>query len=89
MIVFQADCHFREKLSVGYLEGDAYKCPECKHTSKDKGGFIRHLGLVHKWVQKSLSELGIKLVQDESVVKTKKGRHKSMVSQLRITLFGE
>ena len=36
-----------------------YKCPECKHTSKDKGGFVRHYGLVHKMVQLFLKEMGI------------------------------
>jgi hypothetical protein len=46
-----ADCHFRERLCQGMQQGEIYKCPECQHSSKDKGGFVRHYGLVHKMVQ--------------------------------------
>ena len=52
-----ADCHFRERLCQGMMTSDGsstYKCPECSHESKDKGGFVRHYGLVHKMVQKWL-----------------------------------
>ena len=51
-----ADCHFRERLCQGMMtsDGSSYKCPECNHESKDKGGFVRHYGLVHKMVQKWL-----------------------------------
>lgn len=49
-----ADCHYRERLCQGLQQGDVYKCPSCNHESKDKGGFVRHYGLVHKMVQKWL-----------------------------------
>ena len=54
-----ADCHFRERLCQGMQSGELYKCPKCNHESKDKGGFVRHYGLVHKMVQKWLKEMGI------------------------------
>ena len=54
-----ADCHFRERLCRGLPPGDVFKCPACNHESKDKGGFVRHYGLVHKMVQKWLLEQGI------------------------------
>ncbi len=58
-----ADCHFRERLCQALPQGgagvDVYKCPECSHESKDKGGFVRHYGLVHKMVQTWLKEMGI------------------------------
>ena len=54
-----ADCHYRERLCQGLQQGDTYKCPACTHESKDKGGFVRHYGLVHKMVQKWLKEDGL------------------------------
>ncbi len=42
-----------------FYQGDMFKCPDCNHTSKDKGGFVRHYGLVHKMVQHFLTEMGI------------------------------
>ena len=61
-----ADCHFRERLCEGVQTGEVYKCPQCAHESKDKGGFVRHYGLVHKMVQKWLKEMGINGYDDES-----------------------
>ena len=61
-----ADCHFRERLCEGVQTGEVYKCPQCAHESKDKGGFVRHYGLVHKMVQKWLKEMGIHGYDDES-----------------------
>ena len=61
-----ADCHFRERLCEGVQTNDVYKCPQCAHESKDKGGFVRHYGLVHKMVQKWLKEMGIHGYDDES-----------------------
>ena len=37
-----------------------------QHSSKDKGGFVRHYGLVHKMVQKWLKEMGITGFDEES-----------------------
>merc|ERR1719188_1821548 len=55
-----ADCHYRERLCEGLPPGgDSFKCPACNHESKDKGGFVRHYGLVHKMVQKWLKESGL------------------------------
>ena len=57
-----ADCHYRERLCEGLPPGgDSFKCPwpSCNHESKDKGGFVRHYGLVHKMVQKWLKESGL------------------------------
>ena len=62
------DCHFRERLcqvlppsASGSTSETTYKCPhpQCTHESKDKGGFVRHYGLVHKVVQGWLKEMGI------------------------------
>ena len=63
------DCHFRERLCQvlpptaggATSETTSYKCPypQCTHESKDKGGFVRHYGLVHKVVQSWLKEMGI------------------------------
>ena len=57
------DCHFRERLCQGLPPASGvdttYKCPICSHESKDKGGFVRHYGLVHKVVQGWLKEMGI------------------------------
>ena len=63
-----ADCHFRERLCQGLPSGvDVYKCPECNHESKDKGGFVRHYGLVHKMVQTWLKEMGIQGFDDTAL----------------------
>lgn len=82
-----ADCHFRERLCQGVQQGDVYKCPECQHSSKDKGGFVRHYGLVHKMVQKWLREMGILGFDDESK-KTAGGSHRQPVQQtpVRVSL---
>jgi hypothetical protein len=61
-----ADCHFRERLCQGLQQGEVYKCPQCNHESKDKGGFVRHYGLVHKMVQTWLKEMGIQGFDEES-----------------------
>ena len=61
------DCHFRERLCqvlppiAGVTSETTYRCPhpQCTHESKDKGGFARHYGLVHKVVQGWLKEMGI------------------------------
>ncbi len=59
-----ADCHFRERLCQGLQQGDVFKCPACTHESKDKGGFVRHYGLVHKMVQKYVAEMGINIDEE-------------------------
>lgn len=62
-----ADCHFRERLCAGLPPGgEVFKCPACSHESKDKGGFVRHYGLVHKMVQKWVKEMGIDIDEDSS-----------------------
>ena len=53
-------------MTFNFTQGDTYKCPKCGHTSKDKGGFVRHYGLVHKMVQKWLKEMGITGFDEES-----------------------
>ena len=68
-----ADCHFRERLCQGLPQGaEVYKCPECNHESKDKGGFVRHYGLVHKMVQTWLKEMGINGFESTEVEKKEK-----------------
>ena len=62
-----ADCHFRERLCQGMVtspDSSTYKCPapDCNHESKDKGGYVRHYGLVHKMVQKWLKVRIVKLL---------------------------
>ena len=66
MFLFIPDCHFRERLCAGIQPGNVLKCPICNHESKDKGGFIRHYGLVHKMVQKWLKEQGIPGFDEDS-----------------------
>ncbi len=79
-----ADCHFRERLCQGLQQGDVFKCPACSHESKDKGGFVRHYGLVHKMVLKYAEEMGIK-IDDES---TKKGGNGSVSGRSDQELLG-
>ena len=45
-------------------DSSTYKCPapDCNHESKDKGGYVRHYGLVHKMVQKWLKVRIVKLL---------------------------
>jgi hypothetical protein len=87
-----ADCHFRERLCQGVQQGDLYKCPDCNHSSKDKGGFVRHYGLVHKMVQKWLREMGIVGFDDDSKKPTPSGggniaRHPMQSTPLHVRLL--
>ena len=79
-----ADCHFRERLCQGMQTGDVYKCSRCNHESKDKGGFVRHYGLVHKMVQKWLKEMGIHGYDDEnkkSVLTNRQRQQQALLKQ--------
>jgi hypothetical protein len=86
-----ADCHFRERLCQGVQHGEVYKCPfpDCNHSSKDKGGFVRHYGLVHKMVQKWLREMGIHGFDEDSSKKSGGGvvnRHPMQSTPLHVIL---
>ena len=85
LLLHLADCHFRERLCQGVQQGDLYKCPDCNHSSKDKGGFVRHYGLVHKMVQKWLREMGIQGFDEDSKKANANRQHPMQSTPLHVS----
>ena len=61
------DTHFKDRMCHGIpdQEGLIYKCPQCNHVARDRQGFVRHYGIVHRMVVKYLNEMGIHNLDDE------------------------